>query len=70
MDHHADGSAKNKRRKLVLYSALILGGLSAPYLSSLWSSHKVHILQFLPYVIFLLCPILHLFLHRGHGKNK
>jgi hypothetical protein len=23
----------------------------------------------LPYLLFLLCPLIHLFLHRGHGKH-
>jgi hypothetical protein len=24
----------------------------------------------LPYGIFLLCPLLHLFMHRGHGRSN
>lgn len=33
----------------------------------LWEEHRAHILGVLPYVLLLLCPILHLFMHRGHG---
>ncbi len=39
----------------------------------LWKDHQEHILGFLPYAIFLLCPILHLFMHRrhrGHGGHE
>ena len=32
----------------------------------LWEEHKAHILGMLPYVLLLLCPLLHLF-HGGHG---
>lgn len=35
----------------------------------LWKDHQAHILSVLPYAIFLLCPILHLFMHRGHGGH-
>jgi hypothetical protein len=31
----------------------------------LWEEHKAHILGILPYVLFLLCPLLHL-LYGGH----
>jgi Protein of unknown function (DUF2933) len=29
--------------------------------------HWVHVPQFLPYLVFLACPLMHLFMHRGHG---
>jgi hypothetical protein len=35
----------------------------------LWTEHKAHIMGALPYLIFLLCPLMHIFMHRGHGKN-
>ncbi len=35
----------------------------------LWSEHKAHILGALPYVLLLLCPFIHLFMHRGHGSH-
>ncbi len=70
MDNYSEIPAKVSKKKLFFYSAFILGLLVAPVLSFLWSNHKVHILQFLPYGIFLLCPILHLFMHRNHGKGE
>jgi uncharacterized membrane protein YkvI len=33
----------------------------------LWEEHRAHILGALPYALLLLCPIIHLFMHRGHG---
>lgn len=35
----------------------------------LWEEHKAHILGVLPYALLLLCPIIHLFMHRGHGGD-
>jgi len=35
----------------------------------LWEEHRAHILGVLPYVLLLLCPIVHLFMHRGHGGH-
>jgi hypothetical protein len=33
------------------------------------TEHRAHILGALPYVLLLLCPVLHLLLHRGHGSG-
>lgn len=29
--------------------------------------HGAHTLPYLPYLIILLCPLMHLFMHKGHG---
>ncbi|MEQ9736215.1 MAG: DUF2933 domain-containing protein [Algiphilus sp.] len=31
--------------------------------------HTEHILQFLPILILLLCPLMHLFMHKGHRAH-
>jgi len=35
----------------------------------LWIEHQAHIMGALPYLIFLLCPLMHLFMHRRHGGH-
>ncbi|MBZ0270902.1 DUF2933 domain-containing protein [bacterium] len=35
----------------------------------LWEEHRAHILGILPWVLLLLCPVIHLFLHRHHGVH-
>ena len=30
------------------------------------AEHRAHLLGWLPYGIFLLCPLMHLFMHRSH----
>ena len=36
----------------------------------LFTEHRAHLLGALPYAIFLLCPLLHIFHHRGHGRRE
>lgn len=45
--------------------AILLGAL----LFFLFTEHTAHTLGILPYAIFLLCPIMHLFMHRGLGHS-
>ena len=35
----------------------------------LWQEHRAHILGALPYAVLLLCPLIHLFMHRGHHQS-
>lgn len=36
----------------------------------LWEEHEAHLLGALPYLVLLLCPFMHLFMHHGHGRDK
>lgn len=37
----------------------------------LWMQHRAHVFQYLPLLIFLLCPLMHLFGgHGGHGGHQ
>lgn len=31
--------------------------------------HSGHVLRYLPFLIILLCPLMHLFMHKGHGGH-
>lgn len=35
----------------------------------LWTRHEPHVLQVLPYLLLLACPLMHLVMHRGHGHH-
>jgi hypothetical protein len=35
----------------------------------LWTEHRAHVLGALPYLLFALCPLMHFFMHRGHGGH-
>jgi len=36
----------------------------------LWTEHQAHLLAALPYLILLICPLMHLFMHHGHGDRQ
>lgn len=35
----------------------------------LFVEHRAHVIQYLPYLILLLCPLMHLFMHKGHNAH-
>ena len=44
-----------------------IGGVA---LFFLLTQHRAHFLGALPYLLLLTCPLMHLFMHHGHGKHK
>ncbi len=36
----------------------------------LLTEHRAHFMYALPYLILLLCPVMHIFMHRGHGEHQ
>ena len=56
------GSSWRSRNKLVLIGFLAI----AAYF--LWTEHRAHVVQYLPFALLLLCPLLHFF-HGGHGGH-
>jgi hypothetical protein len=45
----------------------VLGGFLAVAAYFLITEHRAHVFAFLPYALFLACPLMHLFMHHGHG---
>ena len=35
----------------------------------LWTEHRAHVIQFLPWALLALCPLMHVFMHRRHGER-
>ncbi|HEY7743492.1 MAG TPA: DUF2933 domain-containing protein [Burkholderiales bacterium] len=54
-----------KSRTVWVFAAF---ALIAAYL--LTSEHQAHFIQALPYLLLLVCPVLHLFMHGGHGSHS
>ena len=68
MDHqHHQGDAKpdglGNRSKIAFAVMLAVAAFF------LISEHRAHFLGFLPFLLFLACPLMHLFHHGGHSSQ-
>ena len=54
------------RRAIVVCTYAIGIGLGALLIIQHW----VHVPQFLPYLLFAACPLIHLFMHGGHHAHR
>jgi hypothetical protein len=55
--------------KLKFKANWVLAGFLAIAGFFLIAEHKAHVLLFLPFVLLLACPLMHVFMHRGHGDH-
>jgi hypothetical protein len=63
-DAGADASFWTSRAFLVCAALLLIVGFL------LWTEHLAHALGFLPYLLILACPLMHLFMHGNHGGHQ
>jgi hypothetical protein len=64
MNHEQiSGSKVGKRSRLPLVLIIILAIIALLLLTG----HRAHMFGILPYLLLLACPLIHLFMHRGHG---
>jgi len=71
-DRHKDSN--NSRTNLalagfILIAAFFLVAEHKAHILGFYTEHELHILNALPYLLLLLCPLLHLFMHGGGGHN-
>jgi hypothetical protein len=45
-------------------------GFAALAVIFLFTEHTAHVFRVLPWLAVLACPLLHVFLHRGHGQGR
>jgi hypothetical protein len=65
MPDHAEhnGNAWSSRAKWAFAVFAIIGAFF------LLAEHRAHVLAFLPWLILLACPLMHKFMHGGHGGH-
>jgi hypothetical protein len=72
-DHSAhDVPPEAAAARTTLCSRWVFGGFAALALLALAVEHRMHLsglLGWLPYLILLACPLMHLFMHGGHGHG-
>ena len=61
MDNHT--TARRSNDQLLRWAIWSLGAAALAYLVI---EHRPHLFGWLPYLIILACPLMHLFMHRGH----
>jgi hypothetical protein len=50
-------------------SGIVLLGFLAVATFYLLTEHTAHVFGVLPYLLLLACPLMHLFMHHGHGGH-
>jgi hypothetical protein len=48
---------------------LVLLGFLAIAAFFLLTEHRAHVFGVVPYLLLLACPLMHFFMHRGHGRH-
>lgn len=59
----SQGSFLTSREGMVLLGFLVIAG------ALLFTEHRAHVLGALIWLPLLLCPLMHIFMHRGHGSH-
>jgi len=62
-DHGQDRPARSHLRTIAVVGFFVVAG------ALLLSEHRLHALGFLPYLLLIACPLLHL-MHGGHGGHR
>ena len=59
-----EGMSLKSRVGLVLIGFLVIAG------ALLFTEHQAHVLGLLVWLPLLACPLMHVFMHRGHGHQE
>ncbi|PLX71612.1 MAG: hypothetical protein C0607_18800 [Azoarcus sp.] len=59
----ADRGSSNLRGRRVFVVFVVLAAVL------LIAEHRLHVFGYLPWLILLACPLMHVFMHRGHGDK-
>lgn len=62
-DNHAQHESSARRASWAWW------GFAAIALFYLLSEHRAHLFGILPYLLLVACPLLHRFMHHGHGRH-
>lgn len=63
-NHSEPGSFWRSRYAL---GYLVIGAVAAYFLLT---DHLAHVIGALPYLLLLACPLMHVFMHHGHGQHS
>lgn len=66
---HGDNAEPRARAGLGFRGRIALAGFAVVAAYFLWTEHRAHVIQLLPWAFLALCPLMHLFMHGGHGGH-
>lgn len=64
MDNHNSTIHKGIRVHTLVFTGFLLIGAFF-----LITEHRAHVLGWLPFILLAACPLMHLFMHKGHGGH-
>ena len=70
MNMHEHGPGGSNRGLLTSRVGLVLMGFIIIAGALLFTEHRAHVLGVLIYLPLLLCPLMHFFMHGGHGHGS
>lgn len=62
-EHHHKQPSLTGRAKIAW---IVFAAIAAFYL---WTEHRAHWINILPFLLLLACPLMHLFMHSGHAHS-
>lgn len=65
-NHHQQRGPQGFWRSRYAVGLLVIGGIAAYFLLE---EHRAHLLGAFSYLILLACPLMHFFMHGGHGGH-
>lgn len=69
MNHEHPGNVRPQSFWTSRYAIglLVIGGVAGSFLLT---EHLAHVVGVLPFLLLLACPLMHLFMHHGHGGHS
>lgn len=65
--HASEGNAPAFWRSRYGIGLFVFGAVAAYFLIT---EHRAHLFGALPFLLLLACPLVHMFMHRGHGGHS
>ncbi len=69
MENHEHGRQHDEVAPAITRSKFVLIGFLLVVAYFLWTEHRAHVIQFLPFLLLAACPLMHVFMHGGHGHG-
>jgi len=63
-------NAESPPRRLSRFSLWLLWSIGGIGLAYVLAAHRVHLFEWLPFLIVLACPLMHIFGHVGHHHEQ